>query len=72
MDSNCARGVVVGERGLPENVNYAVKSPDTSGLGFLESVPEVSAKLKEPESKERKFDELVKPAEQTALSVLLY
>ena len=34
------------ERALPENVNYAVKSSFL--LSFLESVPEVSAKLKEP------------------------
>src|SRR2546423_1845467 len=34
---------------LPENVNYAI-NPDTSGLSFLESVPEVAAKLKEPET----------------------
>jgi hypothetical protein len=57
---------------LPENVNYAVKSPDTSGLGFLESVPEVSAKLKGPETKERKFEEVVKSAEQAAVLVLVY
>jgi hypothetical protein len=36
---------------LPENVNYAVKSSFLPG--FLESVPAVSAKLKEPETKER-------------------
>ena len=57
---------------MPENVNYAVKSPDTSGLGFLESVPEVSAKLKEPETKERKFEDMVKSAEQAAVLVLVY
>jgi hypothetical protein len=51
-------------------VNYAVKSSFL--LGFLESVPEVSEKLKEPETKERKFDELVKSAEQTAVLVLVY
>jgi S1-C subfamily serine protease len=49
---------------LPENVNYAVKSSFL--LGFLESVPEVSAKLKEPETKERKFEDVVKSAEQAA------
>jgi len=48
---------------LPENVNYAVKSSYL--LSFLESVPEVSAKLKEPETKERKFEEVVKAAEQS-------
>ena len=55
-----------------ENVNYAVKRPDTSGLSFLESVPEVSAKLKEPNAKEKKFEEVVKEAEQAAVLVLVY
>ena len=41
-------------------------------LGFLESVPEVSEKLKKPETKERKFVELVKSAEQAAVLVLVY
>jgi len=45
-------------RALPENVNYAVKSSYL--LSFLESVPEVSARLKEPETKERKFEDVVK------------
>ena len=36
---------------LPENVNYAVKSSFL--LGFLESVPEVSAKMKEANTKGR-------------------
>ena len=55
---------------LPENVNFAVKSGYL--LTFLESVPEVSAKLKEPETKERKFEEVVKSAEQAAVLVLVY
>ena len=41
---------------LPENVNYAVKSSYL--LSFLESVPEVAAKLKEPNTKERKFEDV--------------
>ncbi len=41
-------------------------------LGFLESVPEVSAKLKEPRTAERKFEEVVKDAEQAAVLVLVY
>src|SRR4029077_2685632 len=45
---------------LPENVNYAVKSSFL--LSFLESVPEVSAKLAELNMKERKFEEVVKSA----------
>jgi hypothetical protein len=55
---------------LPENVNYAVKSSYL--LSFLESVPEVSAKLKEPETKDRKFEDVVRSAEQAAVRVLVY
>ena len=55
---------------LPENVNYAVKSSYL--LSFLESVPEVSARLKEPRTTERKFEEVVKDAEQAAVLVLVY
>jgi len=35
-------------------------------------MPELSAKLKEPETKERKFEEAVKSAEQGAVLVLVY
>jgi TPR repeat protein len=55
---------------LPENVNYAVKSSFL--LSFLESVPEVSTKLKEPGTKEMKFEDVVKQAEQAAVLVLVY
>jgi S1-C subfamily serine protease len=55
---------------LPENVNYAVKSSYL--LSFLESVPEVSAKLKKPNTEARKFDEVVNAAEQAAVLVLVY
>jgi hypothetical protein len=55
---------------LPENVNYAVKSSYL--LSFLESVPEVASKLKEPQTKEMKFEEVVKEAEQAAVLVLVY
>jgi hypothetical protein len=41
-------------------------------LNSLESVPEVSAKLKEPNTKERKFEDMVKDAEQAAVLVLVY
>ena len=40
-------------------------------LSFLESVPEVSAKFKEPETKERKFEEVVNSTEQAAVLVLV-
>ncbi len=55
---------------LPENVNYAVKSSFL--LSFLESVPAVSAKLKEPVTADRKFEDVVKSAEQAAVLVLVY
>jgi len=55
---------------LPENVNYAVKSSFL--LGFLESVPQVSAKLKEPGTKEQRFEAVVEAAEKAAVLVLVY
>ena len=55
---------------LPENVNYAVKSSYL--LSFLESVPDVASKLKEPSGKEKKFEDVVKEAEQAAVLVLVY
>ena len=55
---------------LPENVNYAVKS--SLLLSFLESVPEVSAKLKDPLTAERKFEDVVKSAQDAAVLVLVY
>ena len=55
---------------LAENVNYAVKSSFL--LGFLESVPEVAAKLKEPTVQARKFEDVVRAVEQAAVLVLVY
>ena len=63
-------GSAGGERGVPENVNYAIKSSYL--LSFLESVPEVSPKLKEPNTREQKFEDTVKNAEQAAVMVLVY
>ena len=51
-------------------MNYAVKSSFL--LGFLESVPEVAAKLKEPNTQDRKFEDVVKAAERAAVLVLVY
>ncbi len=65
-----ARAALSATGALPENVNYAVKSSYL--LSFLESVPEVSAKLKEPNTKERRFEDVVKSAEQAAVLVLVY
>ena len=55
---------------LPENVNYAVKS--SLLLSFLESVPDVAAKLEEPNTKEESFEEVVKLAQAAAVLVLVY
>ena len=69
MDASAA---LAASGALPENVNYAVKSPDTSGLNFLESVPAVSAKLKVPATANRKFEDVVKSAQDAAVLVLVY
>ena len=58
---------------LPENVNYAVKS--SLLLSFLESVPDVDAKLKAPKSLQTatpKFEDVVKSAQDAAVLVLVY
>jgi TPR repeat protein len=55
---------------LPENVNYAVKSSFL--LSFLESVPDVSAKLKSPNTKDEKFEDVVKSAQDATVLVLVY
>ena len=55
---------------LPENVNYAVKSSFL--LSFLESAPDVSARLKAPNTKEEKFEDVVKQAQDAAVLVLVY
>ena len=55
---------------LPENVNYAVKSSFL--LSFLESVPDVAARLKVPSTREQKFQDVVKAAQDAAVLVLVY
>ena len=55
---------------IAENVNYAVKSSYL--LSFLESLPEVAAKLKDPSAKERKFEDVVKDVEKATVLVLVY
>lgn len=55
---------------LPQNVSYAVKSSFL--LGFLESVPEVAAKLKEPNAKDMKFDDVAEQTKEAAVLVLVY
>jgi hypothetical protein len=51
-------------------VNYAVKNSYL--LSFLESVPEVATKLKEPNTVDRKFENVIKDAEQSAVLLLVY
>lgn len=53
-----------------ENVNYAVKS--SLLLSFLESVPDVANKLKESNTKDENFEEVVKSAQDAAVLVLVY
>ena len=55
---------------MPENVNYAVKSSYV--LSFLESVPAVAEKLKEPNTRRRTFEDVVRVAEEAAVLVLVY
>jgi TPR repeat protein len=65
-----ARAALAASGALPQNVNYAVKSSFL--LGFLESVPEVAAKLKEPNTKDIKFDDVVDQVKEAAVLVLVY
>ena len=55
---------------LPENVNYAIKS--SLLLSFLESAPDVDARLKAPNTVDEKFEDVVKPAQDAPALVLVY
>ena len=55
---------------LAENVNYAVKSSFL--LSFLESVPGLADRLKEPRIGQRPFEEVVGEVEQATVLVLVY
>jgi TPR repeat protein len=56
---------------LPQNVNYAIKSSYL--LPLLEGVPELGGKLKQPSlAKERKFEDVVKEAQEAAALVLVF
>lgn len=65
-----AKAAMATSGALPENVNYAVKSSFL--LSFLESMPEVAAKLREPGTKQQAFESMVKSVEQAAALVLVY
>jgi hypothetical protein len=56
-----------GGAGLPDRRAQRLPEAFTA-----ENVPVVSAKLKEPKTKERKFEDVVKNAEQAAVLVLVY
>lgn len=49
-------------------MDYAI-NPDSSGL---ESVPDVAAKLKAPNAKEKKFEDILREAQPAAVLVLVY
>lgn len=56
---------------LPQNVNYAMKGSVLNVL--LDSLPELSAKLKEPNpNKDRKFEDVEKETESAVVLVLVY
>jgi hypothetical protein len=55
---------------LAENVNYAVKSGFL--LSFLESVPGLAEKLKEPRTDKRPFEDVVAGVEKATVQVLVY
>jgi S1-C subfamily serine protease len=65
-----AKAALATSGALPENVNYAVKSSFL--LGFLESVPEVAAKLKEPNTAVIKSEDVVERTEKAAVLALVY
>ena len=65
-----ARAALQTSGALPENVNHAVKRSFL--LSFLVSVPEVATKLKEPNTQDRKFEDVGKYAEPAAVLVLVY
>jgi S1-C subfamily serine protease len=56
---------------LPQNVNYALKSSFL--IAFLDSVPELAGKLKEPHTeKDRPFDDVVKEVQRATVMVIVY
>ena len=65
-----AKAALATSGALPQNVSYAVKSSFL--LGFLEAVPEVVAKLKEPSTKDIKFADVAEQTKEAAVLVLVY
>jgi S1-C subfamily serine protease len=65
-----AAAAILATGAVPENVNYAVKS--TFLLGFLESAPEVTRKLKKENTRARKFDDVIQSTEAASALVNVY
>ena len=65
-----AKAALAATGSLPENMNDAVKSSFL--LSFPESVPELAGKLPDPHSGERKFEDVVKAAQQASVLALVY
>lgn len=55
---------------IAENVNYAIKSSYL--LSFLESVPQLTDKLKKPSNRKREFSEVVDDLSNATAIVLVY
>jgi S1-C subfamily serine protease len=56
---------------IPQSVNYALKCDSVTT--FLESIPELSGRLKTPyPAKERKFDDVVKEVQEATAMVIAY
>ncbi len=56
---------------LPQNVNYAIKSSFLSA--FLETLPEISGKLREPyPAKDLKFEDIVAEAKEATVLIIAY
>jgi hypothetical protein len=73
VNSNCGCiGGAGGERGVAGECELRGQESRRAGLSFLESVPAVSAKLKAPVTADRKFEDVVKSAQQAAVLVLVY
>ena len=65
-----AKAALESSGSLPENVNYAIKSSFL--LGFLESMPDASNLLKEPETAARKTDDIISLARDATALLLVY
>jgi hypothetical protein len=65
-------GALVDDRGPAMRDELRGQESRMAGLSLLESVPAVSAKLKAPVTADRKFEDVVKSAQDAAVLVLVY